>query len=210
MNKKILSIAASLLLAVPMTVAAAPSPAKGVGVTDGNGNAIDGLQVIKEATSDESNPYLWVIPEENSAYESKIADSANKDFPKGFTIVASYEIDGNTLGKQKIENGAWITVSINVNPNFKVYHIKGNAVEPVEAKSVNGGISFFVKGGNLSPFIVVQEKVEGSSTSTPTPTPTSKATPGTSDSTGNVLWGSIAMISLACVAGLVVARKRNA
>lgn len=196
MNKKILSIAASILLALPLTVAAAPSQTVTGNATDKDGNPIGGITIEEVAEK----------------HENDVAELANADFPNGWRVAQVFEIKADDVAKTTVKDGvANIHLTVAVAGDFKLYHITGGKAIRVAYNAVGNQISFTVDVKDLSPFVLVQSAKDGTpGYQKPTPTPTTKPNPNTSDSTQSVLWGSIAMISLACAAGVVVARKRNA
>jgi hypothetical protein len=212
MNKKFISIAASLLLAVPMTVAAAPSPTQDTTIETTD----DEVRVTtnKDELSTSPSPLVWV--EDASSADTDVKVKAKVDPSKilqGATPHVAFDVTCNNPAAVLHKN---VTLTVNLSkaiPTGKVgvmYHVHKNGDVSLVAQNIPAGaqsVVITVNTADLSPFIVyVGDKMltDGSGSGT------SKPTPNTSDSNKSVLWGSIAMISLACAAGIVVAKRRNA
>lgn len=226
MNKKFLSIAASLLLALPLTVAAAPSPEKEAEATADDGTSVT---VVTDASKlpagweNSDEPIIVVSSSGTDADSVRIANSngdiskmANSWQPalKNVKFVTFWDVVANKAAKNKVlNNGRKVTITVPYSGAIKaLYHVTGNVGYEFGYTRGAGTISWQIDA-NLSPFVAFAEGTYSSkadTTPTATPASTGGKTPGTSDSNSSVLWGSIAMISLACAAGIVVARKRNA
>ncbi len=219
MNKKFLTVAASLLLALPMTVAAAPSPTTGT-IADINKESdviLVGSQSEAENAQKYEKPAIWV--EDGNKISDSAAVSAAGDVLNNPEKLCEFEVEANAVAK---ERKVAVTLTIKLSkavPDKKVgyvFHWSANGLKLVSKAFTGDTVTVTVNTGDLSPFVVVigdpKDASQGGNNNQGGNNQGGQGgqTPNTSDSNKSILWGSIAMISLASAAGIVIAKRRNA
>lgn len=233
MKRKLLSLAASLLLVAPIAASAAPSPSQTPGGTvTGYGDKevlITGSEkdldleipviviqnaatasdadskavIAKKTGSDEA--FLNAV--ENGLYAKALKDLGN--VKKATVAAIVYDITCNQLAKDLLTSTLTATVNepgIKAGDTVVVYHVKGGKViETLKGTAGNGTVSFPFTTASLSPFIIVKADKDAEGGEEP-----GGKTPNTSDNNASMLWGSIAMISFAAAVGIIVTKRRNA
>jgi hypothetical protein len=214
MNKKFLSIATSLLLALPMTVAAAPSPTTETTIEAGE-NA--GVVVVSSREEAENLNQPAVFVTDSNVVDGSVARSiAQNDLTNPVKHV-EFDIDANSLAKTR---GLNVTLTVKLSkqiPSDKVgyvYHVSANGIKRVGTCPAGAvSVTVTINTADLSPFVVVIGDAKNTNQGGQggnNQGGQGGQTPNTSDSNKSILWGSIAMISLASAAGIVIAKRRNA